>query len=148
MPEMGFLRLLLAMSLSDGMRSTAIRTQEQKVRWKKVDDRRVRFQFPTGARDFSQRPDRLRVPPSLTCSWHQWEGGGGEWSGRALKLTTLVPRLRMVELCHHSQYIFMAWCIIKPTENFTLRYVFWGKSARFGGTHRLHIQGWKVISWN
>jgi hypothetical protein len=67
-----------------------------------------------GRESFSSPPrtDRLWGPPSLLSHGY-----------RGMKLTAhlhLAPRLRNVELCLHSPWVFKAWCLVKNKENFTV----------------------------
>jgi hypothetical protein len=69
---------------------------------------------------YSIQTDSVAHPPSYSMGTGVSLPGGkatGVWSW---PLTHLVPRLRMVELCFQFRFVFIAWCLIKPRDNFTL----------------------------
>jgi hypothetical protein len=82
------------------------------------------------------RPDPLWSPPCLLSN-----GNLGllprVWRGRGVKLTThlhLVPRLMRGTIPPLPQYVFMAWCLVKDRDNFTILFL----ALLSGGCHDLN----------
>jgi hypothetical protein len=91
-----------------------------------LDDRSSRVRFLVGAGKFSLHHRVQNGSGFHPASYPMGTRGSfpGEKSGRGVKLTT---RLRLVWRSRMSaaipplhQYVFMAWCLVKPRDNFTL----------------------------
>jgi hypothetical protein len=69
------------------------------------------------------RPERFWAHPA-SYPMGTWGSFPGDKSGRGMKLTThlyFVPKSRIRgAIPPLSQYVFMAWCLVKQRDNFTL----------------------------